>query len=226
MINNYVTRRISKHQSKTIIPPTPEEILEDNFNYPDYIEKCLNLKIDYDLFEKFFDSSNDNYSPVDPQISEAFDDFEKSIIEIQKQYEEDLKTKNQSQDYNQAMKKVAKAYFDKLKKINELKLQKEQEFKALTAKREELVNVLNKVVGIKRKIETGSESRLTAFVNRQIPLGELYVYDLTGNTKSSIYSSHRKALERYKRHVFGTLLNTEGIEYKPISKLNFQRSKR
>ena len=45
-MTKYVTRKISKRRGKVIIPPTPEEILDDNFNYPDYVKRILNIKIE------------------------------------------------------------------------------------------------------------------------------------------------------------------------------------
>lgn len=223
-MTKYVTRKISKLAGKVIIPPTPEEILDDQFNYPNYIERILNLKIDYDLLEKFFDS-NEDITPVDPQITKAFEEFENDIIKLQRQYEEEIKKGNLSLDYNQAMKKIAQNYFDKLKAITTFKLQKEKEFQALTVKRSELVTVLNKVIDIKRNIENNAESRLTSFVNRKIPLGKLYIYDLTQLQKSEVYLKHKKMLDRYRRIVLSRLLNNEGVQYKPIQQLNFQRKK-
>ena len=224
-MTKYVTRKISKLAGKVIIPPTPEEILDDQFNYPNYIERILNLKIDYDSLEKFFDSNEKDITPVDPQITKAFEEFENDIIKLQRQYEAEIKRGNLSLDYNQAMKKIAQNYFDKLKAITTFKLQKEKEFQALTAKRSELVTVLNKVIDIKRNIENNAESRLTSFVNREIPLGKLYIYDLTQLQKSEVYLKHKKMLDRYRRIVFSILLNNEGVQYKPIQQLNFQRKK-
>ena len=124
-MTRYVIRKISKNSGKVIIPPTPEEILDDNFNYPDYIERVFNLKVDRHLLEKFFDRDEADFTPVDPRITEAFEKFENSIIVLQKQYEEEIKTGNLTIDYNQAMKNIAQAYFDQLKTIN-FKLQKDK----------------------------------------------------------------------------------------------------
>ncbi len=223
-MTRYITRKISKNSWKVIIPPTPEEILDDNFNYPDYIKHILNLEVDNNLLEEFFDKDETEFTPVDPRITEAFEEFENSIIILQRQYENEIKAGTLSLDYNQSMKKIAQVYFNKLKAITTLKLQKEKEFQALTAKRSELVIALNKVVDVKRNLENGA-NRLTAFVNREIPLGKLYIYDLTELQNSEVYLKHKKVLDRYKRNIFSKLLDTEGVQYKPIEQLHFQRKK-
>lgn len=224
-MTKYVTRKISKHVGKVIIPPTPEEILDEHFNYPDYIEHILNLKVDRDLLEEFFDSNESDFTPVDHRVTEAFEEFENTIIVLQKQYEDEIKTGTLSLDYNRAMKKIAQAYFDKLKSITTFKLQKEQKFDAFSIKMSELVSALNQVVDIKRNIENGAESRLTAFVNREIPLGKLYIYDLTKIQNSKVYLKHKKALDKYRSNVFSKLLDDKGVQYKPIEQLHFQRKK-
>lgn len=217
--------KISKSSGKVIVPPTPEEILDDNFNYPDYIKHILNLEADYDLLEEFFDRDEEDVTPVNPHITEAYEEFENAIVILQKQYEDEIKTGTLSLDYNKAMKKIARAYFDKLKAITSFQLQKEAEFKAITAKRNELVTALNKVVEIKRNIEDGAESRLTAFVNREIPLGKLYIYDLIHLQNNEIYLKNKKKLDEYRRIIVGRLLNDDGVQYKPIKDLNFARKK-
>ncbi len=224
-MTRYVTRKIRKHVGKVIIPPTPEEILDDHFNYPDYIEHILNLKVDRDLLEEFFDSNEADFTPIDPRVTGAFEEFENAIIVLQKQYEEEIKDRRLSQDYNQAMKKIAQAYFDKLQSITIFKLQKEQKSDAFFIKMSELASILNQVVDIKRNIENGAENRLTAFVNREIPLGKLYIYDLTKIQNNEVYLKHKKALDRYRRNVFSKLLDDEGVQYKPIEQLHFQRKK-
>ena len=138
---------------------------------------------------------------------------------------DEIKTGTLSLDYNKAMKKIARTYFDKLKAITSFQLQKEAEFKAITAKRNELVTALNKVVEIKRNIEDGAESRLTAFVNREIPLGKLYIYDLIHLQNNEIYLKNKKKLDEYRRIIVGRLLNDDGVQYKPIKDLNFARKK-
>lgn len=105
------------------------------------------------------------------------------------------------------------------------KLQKDNKFDALTAKRQELISVLKKLVDVKRNIENGAEDRLTDFVNRKIPLEKLYIYDLTQMQNSDIYLKHRKALEKYRRKVFSRLLDDEGTQYKPIEELHLKRKK-
>lgn len=224
-MTKYVTRKTDKHIGKVIVPPTPEEILDDNFNYPDYIKHILNLEADYDLLEEFFDRDEEDVTPVNPHITEAYEEFENAIVILQKQYEDEIKTGALSLDYNKAMKKIARTYFDKLKAITSFQLQKEAEFKAITAKRNELVTALNKVVEIKRNIEDGAESRLTAFVNREIPLGKLYIYDLIHLQNNEIYLKNKKKLDEYRRIIVGRLLNDDGVQYKPIKDLNFARKK-
>lgn len=228
MISDYVIRKTSKLAGKIIIPPTPEEILADNFNYPDYVQNILEYQIDEEmgqLIDQFLKYKPEDYQKVDPDIEILFDNFEKAIIEIQRQYEIDRQNGNITIDYNKEMKKIAQTYFNHLMALNKFKLDQEREFQALTAKRNELLNALNQVLEIKEKIETQAETRLNAFVNREIPITKLYIYDLIKPTNSEVYKKHRKALEKYKRQIFSRLLNDEGIEYKPIGELNFRKKK-
>ena len=226
-MTRYVTRKISKNIGKIIIPPTPEEILDDNFNYPDYIEHILNLECDYDLLEEFFDRDETKFTPVDPRVTEAFKEFENSIIVLQRQYEDEIKTGTLSLDYNQVMKKIAQVYFNKLKTITTLKLQEEKKFQALTAKRSELLNTLNKVVDIKSNIEADSDKRIQAFINGEILLRKLYCYDLErAIKKSEAFSRRRIILERYHTFIFANLIKEDGVSSKPIEELNFRRKRK
>lgn len=218
-----VTRQKGKYKGRTITPPSPEEILDDNFNYPDYIEHILNLNGGDDFVADFFDSQE--FNPVDPFITETYNTFEEAIYLVQKQYEEDLENKTVSLDYNREMKKIAQAYFDCLKNRTTLKLQEEAKFNAIVAKMSELVTVLSKVIDIKREIETESESRLIAASEKKLPKEKLYMHDLENSQNSEAYKKHEKAFKTYRDLVYSQLENADGIQYKPIEKLNFQRKK-
>lgn len=127
---NFVWHEIKKGVKIVILPPIIDEILKDDFNYPDYITKYLIERQKYDeeyITKLFFNELSDDEiieenNPLrDMLIDEGLNEaYEKEIIEIQKIYETDLKEKNHSIDYTSAMKKIAKKYYDilKIKKTN------------------------------------------------------------------------------------------------------------
>lgn len=211
----------------TIFPPYIEEVLDEDFDYPAYIQKEINQTYDKEFLEDWFDFAPEKpIRQVDSELTELLDDYENAIIPLQKAYEADLETGTFSMDYNAEMKKVAQEYQEKLENMQKLRLQKENEFKALTAKRTELVSALNQMLEVKRNIEQNSDKRLNDFVQRKIPLGNLYIYDLTHMQRGKSYSKHLRKLYEYKRHVFASMLNDEGAYYKPIKDLNFQRKQK
>lgn len=156
----YIQRKISKLKSKVILPPIPEEILEDDFNYPDYVQKALNFEIDFDEVKKLYNNLAPSTHP-NQNIQKLYQEFEKQIIEIQKKYEKDLKNNQITINYNQEMKKIAKAYIKASKSFTHQKL--------LTDKSKE----------DKEKIENTSLSRIKDFNQDKLPIGKLYIYDLS-----------------------------------------------
>ena len=77
----YIQRKISKLKSKVILPPTPKEILEDDVNYPDYVQKALNFEIDFDEVKKLYNNLTPSTHP-NQNIQKLYQEFEKQIIEI------------------------------------------------------------------------------------------------------------------------------------------------
>ena len=126
----FVWHEIEKGARVIILPPPIDEILKDDFNYPDYITKYLiqNQVYDEEYITKLFFNELSDYEIIeennplrDMLIDEGLNEaYEKEIIEIQKIYETDLKEKKYSIDYTSAMKKIAKKYYDilKIKKTN------------------------------------------------------------------------------------------------------------
>ncbi len=92
----------------------------------------------------------------------------------------------------------------------------------LIAKRKELISVLKQVLNIKYNIESQAENHLNAFVNKQIPLGKLYIYDLTKLKKTKAYRQNNQKLEEYRRLVCANLQNDQNVYCKPIEQLNFK----
>lgn len=203
---------------KNIPTPTLEEILSDNFDYETYLKNYLDKPSDTTS-----EHSNNISKPnqTDPRIQKLLDEFKRHITHIQCQYEADLKT-GQTHNYTQKMKQIAQKYYKQIQSIIKLKLQKENEFKALTAKRQELISVLKQVANIKAQIESQAESRLNAFVDKQIPIGKLYIYDLTHMRSTEVYRQNQTKLENYRRLVFANLQNAENAYCKPIEQLNIK----
>lgn len=223
---SYVIHK-EKNTIYTIFPPYIEEVLDKDFDYPAYIQKEINQIYDKEFLEDWFDFTPEKpIKQVDHELAKLWDDYENAIIALQKAYEDDLENGSFSMDYNAEMKKVAQEYQEKLENMQKLKLQKENEFKALTAKRTELVSALSQMLEVKRNIEENSDKRLNDFVQRKIPLGKLYIYDLTHLKKGKPYSEHLKRLYYYRRHVLASMLNDEGAYYKQIKDLNFQRKQK
>ena len=231
-MNQYVFHDIEKNTKIFIIPPTIEEILDDNFNYSDYIEQNLIKQVnsnDYtkkQFYQEFLDEEIPSRSPLDDALIKngLLQSYENEIITIQKQYEESPKGKSQSLNYNEAMKQIAQKYYEQLKPLIKFKLQKENEHKALIIKHMELLSVIKQVVEVKSSIESTSENRLNDFINKKIPLGKIYIYDLIHIPHGKLSSHQKKFLNKVKRQVFSNLQDQEGIYYKPISELHFKRN--
>ena len=200
---NYINKNING-QNKVIIPPSPDEILEENFDYPKYIERIVNIQMDQKELENLYYNLK---------------------VKIQTIYENDLKAGTITMDYNEEMQTIAKKFFQKLNNHPNAKLEKDANIKALTAKREELLNALNQVLKQKANVEENSLDRLKAFTSRKIPLGKLYIYDLINFRKTAIDRKYFKGLEKYRLHVLANLISEEGIYTKPIENLHFQGKK-
>lgn len=123
---DYAWHEIAKGVRVIILPPSIDEVLENNFNYPDYIKKYLieRQKIDDEYLTKLYyreiseDEIIDEGKPLRNMLIELGlnDDFEREIIQIQKIYEDDLKEKKVTLDYNNLMELIAQKYYDILKK--------------------------------------------------------------------------------------------------------------
>lgn len=221
----YIIRKINDNQHRIILPPAPEEILDSNFDYSNYVEKVLNTKVDSSALEDIYHNTPENITPDITKIERLFNNFENKIIKIQSTYENDLNAGTITMDYNEEMKKIAEEYFQKLEALVTYKLQKEKNFQALTAKRAELVSVLKQVLAIKANIENNSNARLHSFINREMPLGQLYLYDLTHIKNTDISKRERQILNKYRRQVFANLISEEGAYTKPIDQLHIKGKK-
>ena len=84
----YVKHKTKKGINKAIIPPTPEEILKDDFDYSKYIDEYLNMEIDYEKLEEMYYSISENKDPVDPNIQKIYDYYENEIISVKLEYEQ------------------------------------------------------------------------------------------------------------------------------------------
>ena len=123
---DYAWHEIAKGARVIILPPPIDDVLENNFNYPDYIKKYLieRQKIDDKYLTKLYyreiseDEIIDEGKPLRNTLIELGlnDDFEREIIQIQKIYEDDLKEKKVTLDYNNLMELIAQKYYDILKK--------------------------------------------------------------------------------------------------------------
>lgn len=123
---DYAWHEIAKGARVIILPPPIDDVLENNFNYPDYIKKYLieRQKIDDEYLTKLYyreiseDEIIDEGKPLRNTLIELGlnDDFEREIIQIQKIYEDDLKEKKVTLDYNNLMELIAQKYYDILKK--------------------------------------------------------------------------------------------------------------
>lgn len=219
----YVTRINSKNKPITIIPPTPDEIIDENFDYPSYIEDALNFEGDYDRFVELY---NKTHRPIPPKEENIFKEFEKQIIKIQTIYENDIMAGTRTMDYNEEMKKIARSYYQKLQSQITLKAQKEENFAALIAKRKELVFVLNQMLEVKRKIESTSSSRLHDFNEGKLSIKKLYLYDLNKFTSDELNMKNRMLLSECRRQIFSCLLEKKGVYYTPIENLNLKGIKK
>lgn len=132
----YIFHTTKNHGRIAILPPTIEDVLSDNFNYPDYIEKYAKQNSELDdidyldklYFKEPIDQETHMRSPledilVDEGLHEA---YENDMRNIQRKYEEDLSNKIQTINYNEEMKKVAQNYYNQIvtNQINHQGIQK------------------------------------------------------------------------------------------------------
>lgn len=205
-----------------IDPPMPEEVLSEDFDYSKYIEKETQPLSDEEIDELLY-SKNEPLEPPKYEESTIFNNYINKIKTIQMIYEDDLKTGLVSIDYNKAMKEIAQNYFNFLQRQIKYRLKPKKNIKRLYIKRKNKFFSSRTITRRKSPIEADSDKRIQAFLNKEIPLGKLYYYDLKRALKSEIYIRHRRNLENYRRFFLANLITTVGIYSKPIEELNFRR---
>ena len=124
MHTKYVFHTTKQNGTIAILPPTIEEVLSDNFNYSDYIEKYAKQNSETDdidyidklLYRELTDQEVHTRSSLEDTLVEEglYDGYENEMCELQRKYEEDLSSKSQTMDYNEEMKKVAQNYYNQI----------------------------------------------------------------------------------------------------------------
>lgn len=125
----YIFHTTKKNGRIAIFPPTIEEVLNENFNYPDYIEKYAKQNSELDDFLLLYqlrykipvNQEVHMRSPLEDSLVQngLYDNYKEDMRNIQKQYEIDLSSKLQTMDYNKEMKKIAQNYYNQIvNKIN------------------------------------------------------------------------------------------------------------
>lgn len=194
--------------------PTIEDVLDDNFDYSIYRKNSIkntrddkgytDEDIDIEqLYEALFcESSKEEIVEVKEEVK-ILNEYYERIRDVQWDYERD-----NSVNPTYTMKVIAKTYADKL-----------SEYEMLQETREKLVNVLRKVVLKKDEIEKErfeeerrkqvlrdeSLNRINMFLNREISLGGLCLYDIDVLKKSDIYRLNRRKFDKYIRYIFSHL---------------------
>lgn len=121
MIQDFAWHQITKGARIVILPPTIEEVLQDGFNYPDYIQKYIkkrNEEDDEELEKLLYNEPLDHEIHMNSPLEDALvhegllETYSAEMSIIQKQYEEDLISKKVTMNYNDAMKKVAQKYYN------------------------------------------------------------------------------------------------------------------
>lgn len=194
--------------------PSIEDVLADDFDYLIFRRNNIrNTKDDEDLIDDdidieqlyealFGDSSKPEVVEVKEELK-ILNEYFARIRNVQWDYERD-----NSINPTYMMKVIAKTYADKL-----------SEYEMLQETRGKLVSVLRKVVVKKEKIEKErleeerrqqvlhdeSLVRIDKFLNREIPLGNLCLYDIDVLKKSDSYRLNRRKFDRYFRYVFSYL---------------------
>lgn len=211
---DYAWHEIAKGVRVIILPPSIDEVLENNFNYPDYIKKYLieRQKIDDEYLTKLYyreiseDEIIDEGKPLRNTLIELGlnDDFEREIIQIQKIYEDDLKEKKATLDYNNLMKLIAQKYYDILKK----------------SANKDSDNIL------KQKELIAAKERLNDYQEGKISFGKLYISDLQKVKRNEIKVKDRKRLIKNFQTVLYALQSEEGIYDKKVEELNLRRKRK
>lgn len=211
---DYAWHEIAKGARVIILPPSIDEVLENNFNYPDYIKKYLieRQKIDDEYLTKLYyreiseDEIIDEGKPLRNTLIELGlnDDFEREIIQIQKIYEDDLKEKKATLDYNNLMKLIAQKYYDILKK----------------SANKDSDNIL------KQKELIAAKDRLNDYQEGKISFGKLYISDLQKVKRNEIKVKDRKRLIKNFQTVLYALQSEEGIYDKKVEELNLRRKRK
>ena len=211
---DYAWHEIAKGVRVIILPPSIDEVLENNFNYPDYIKKYLieRQKIDDEYLTKLYyreiseDEIIDEGKPLRNRLIELGlnDDFEREIIQIQKIYEDDLKEKKATLDYNNLMKLIAQKYYDILKK----------------SANKDSDNIL------KQKELIAAKERLNDYQEGKISFGKLYISDLQKVKRNEIKVKDRKRLIKNFQTVLYALQSEEGIYDKKVEELNLRRKRK
>lgn len=211
---DYAWHEIAKGARVIILPPSIDEVLENNFNYPDYIKKYLieRQKIDDEYLTKLYyreiseDEIIDEGKPLRNMLIELGlnDDFEREIIQIQKIYEDDLKEKKATLDYNNLMKLIAQKYYDILKK----------------SANKDSDNIL------KQKELIAAKERLNDYQEGKISFGKLYISDLQKVKRNEIKVKDRKRLIKNFQTVLYALQSEEGIYDKKVEELNLRRKRK
>ena len=211
---DYAWHEIAKGARVIILPPSIDEVLENNFNYPDYIKKYLieRQKIDDEYLTKLYyreiseDEIIDEGKPLRNMLIELGlnDDFEREIIQIQKIYEDDLKEKKATLDYNNLMKLIAQKYYDILQK----------------SANKDSDNIL------KQKELIAAKERLNDYQEGKISFGKLYISDLQKVKRNEIKVKDRKRLIKNFQTILYALQSEEGIYDKKVEELNLRRKRK
>ena len=211
---DYAWHEIAKGVRVIILPPSIDEVLENNFNYPDYIKKYLieRQKIDDEYLTKLYyreiseDEIIDEGKPLRNRLIELGlnDDFEREIIQIQKIYEDDLKEKKATLDYNNLMKLIAQKYYDILQK----------------SANKDSDNIL------KQKELIAAKERLNDYQEGKISFGKLYISDLQKVKRNEIKVKDRKRLIKNFQTILYALQSEEGIYDKKVEELNLRRKRK
>ena len=211
---DYAWHEIAKGVRVIILPPSRDEVLENNFNYPDYIKKYLieRQKIDDEYLTKLYyreiseDEIIDEGKPLRNMLIELGlnDDFEREIIQIQKIYEDDLKEKKATLDYNNLMKLIAQKYYDILQK----------------SANKDSDNIL------KQKELIAAKERLNDYQEGKISFGKLYISDLQKVKRNEIKVKDRKRLIKNFQTILYALQSEEGIYDKKVEELNLRRKRK
>ena len=132
------------------------------------------------------------------------DDFEREISQVQKIYEDDLKEKKVTMDYNNLMKLIAQKYYDILQK----------------SANKDSDNIL------KQKELIAAKERLNDYQEGKISFGKLYISDLQKVKRNEIKVKDRKRLIKNFQTILYALQSEEGIYDKKVEELNLRRKRK